>query len=278
MDSEYSLSTLRICIDDMVDLGVRVRGSANPDPPECLYQSLPAEAMSLLATVPNGHFAVSIPQRGFGYEHKIHRSPPKPGEHFTIVYARTGNGRYEAVEVIFHKKTHHFFNFCEKMRCGLAERYGELKPVPNKYAYFAPARNRWAVVLRDSGYVAVNPLHMPNAMTPDLCQYGALLKGEVLGRVPVYAGDRQPDGLTPPVFARVELACEPYPENRNSWISFEDYQKARAEKARPPDAFATDFRKSPESGVRPRSKLNRYVVQCENNFSIFSLSVTRHSV
>ena len=241
MDSEYSLSTLRICIDDLVDLGVRVRGSVNPDLPENLYQRLPVEAMSLMATVPSGHFAVSIPQRGLGYEYRIHRTPPKAEEHFTIVYARRGNGRYEAVEIVFSGKTDNFMHFCETARRRLAERYGELKPIPDKYAYFAPARNRWAVVLRDSGYAAIDPTHVPDAMTSDLNQYREVLKGEVLARVPVYAGNGQPGGRTLPVFARVELTCD-LPENRNSWIGFEDYKKARAQEARPPEAFVSDFR------------------------------------
>jgi hypothetical protein len=60
MDSELPLSTLRISIADMIALRVRAN---SPEVPEFLYQALPMTAMSIMATIPRGEFAVSIPNQ-----------------------------------------------------------------------------------------------------------------------------------------------------------------------------------------------------------------------
>jgi len=96
-------ATIRISIADMTTLRVRARESGI-QPPKLLYQSLPADAMALMATIPRGTSAVSIPQQNNRYP--ISAAFPSTENGIVLVYARKPNSRYEAEEVLCQGKSH----------------------------------------------------------------------------------------------------------------------------------------------------------------------------
>ena len=228
MIAQSALAILRISVADMVHLRVRARGSKEDALPEFLYQGLPPEAMSVMGTIPRGSFAVSIPHRnipGCGYEIV---QTPSSGNGFVIVYARQPNNRYEAVGVLFRDETLSVEDFHEQARQWIRRNIGRLKPVPDRYAYFAPAREQWAVILRDNGYTVSDPSKLPNAITRELRDALKKEPDTILARVPVYAGKKQPQSSTLPVFSQVELSSGLRPESEDFWSSFVEYQKTRA--------------------------------------------------
>ena len=94
--------TLRVSIVDMVVLRVRARRAGDAPQPEFLYQVFPPEALPLMATLPRGAFAISIPYHsnsGCGYI--ITKSMPTGRKGFVLVYALKPNRRYEAVKAMF---------------------------------------------------------------------------------------------------------------------------------------------------------------------------------
>jgi murein DD-endopeptidase MepM/ murein hydrolase activator NlpD len=241
MIAESPLSTLRISIADMIRLRVRARRPGQDAPPEFLYQELPTDALSIVGTIPRGTFAVSIPHQnllGCGYE--IVRTPPM-GDGFVIVYARQANRRYEAVRVLFRGKTIGIEDFHEEACQWINGLQGRIKAIPNHYAYFSPARDHWAVVLRDNGYTVLDPSRVPKTITQELGEYQKNQNGEVLARVPVYAGQKQLQGATLPVFSQIELTSDPDPNPGSHWISFIEYQKARAFRSLPPVSIVPGF-------------------------------------
>ncbi len=241
MVSDPPLSTLRISISGIRAMGVRKRA---PDKPEYLYQSLPSDAMALPATLPRGAFAVSIPHPDdldFGYP--ILKSPPPASDGFVIAYARQLNNRYEAVEVLLQGKTYGIDEFHEIARRRVEEHEGRLNAVSGRYAYFAPTRDFWGVVLRDEGFAALNPLKLSPEIAPEL--YEAMKKPQssaIIARIPVYAGEKSTRGKPLPVFARVEVMLGASASPQRRWIGFTEYQKMRSARSRPPDSLAADFR------------------------------------
>jgi hypothetical protein len=238
---KHPLSTLRISIADMVRLRVRARRPGQDALPELLYQGLPTDALSIMGTIPRGAFAVSIPHQnllGCGYE--IVQTPPL-GSGFVIVYARQPNRRYEAVRVFFRGETIGIGDFHEEARQWINKQQGRLRAVPGHYAYFAPTRDYWAVILRDNGYTVLDPSRVPKTITQELGEYQKNQNGEVLARVPVYAGQKQLQGATLPVFSQIELTSDPDPNPGSHWISFIEYQNERAFRSLPPVSIVPAF-------------------------------------
>ena len=241
--AESSLSTLRISIADMISLNVRTRGSRNPLLPEVLYQSLPAKAMALMATMPYGPFAVSIPGESrskWGFP--ILKDPVPSAEGFVILYSRQPNGRYEADEVEYQSRRLYVDEFVRLADQWIRQRAGDLKIKPGSYIYVAPSREEWNVILRDSGFTAWDPSRMPLDSIPVLLEKReAQYSSGVSVRIPVRVGERPPfvEGL--PVFTQVEVSLDPDPDPQEAWMSFTDYRRIRELRTRPPESMRADF-------------------------------------
>jgi hypothetical protein len=242
------LSTLRISISDMIALHVRTGGTAGIARPDNLFQSLPLSAMALMATIPFGAFAVSIP--GGGY--LIRKSPPQVADGIVIVYDRRPNGRYEAGSVLFQDKTYGIAEFHEVACRWLETHAGRLRAIPGQYAYFVPTRELWGVILRDNGYVACNPSALSSEISSELFARRTN-NADVIARIPIHCGDKQMPGDAWPVFAQVELTLDRHPNPQDAWITFVEHQRTRTLRARPPARIIPDFREwlerlSAESG------------------------------
>jgi murein DD-endopeptidase MepM/ murein hydrolase activator NlpD len=243
MFTNLPLSTLRISIVDMISLHVRAKGSGSSPPPDFLYQNVPTNAMALLATLPRGTSAVSIPHRkGLGNGHRILKSPPPTTDGFVIVYARKPNGRYEATKVLFRGKAFGISEFHEIAQQWVAEHEGSLRTIPGRYAYFAPSIDLWGVVLRDNGYIAVDLLKIPPDTVPELGESRKnVFSAGIIARASIRAGERQPTGVALPAFARVESTFDPHPGPQSLWMNFAEYRKARTLRSCPPDSIIPDF-------------------------------------
>jgi murein DD-endopeptidase MepM/ murein hydrolase activator NlpD len=237
------LSILRISIGDMVRLRVRTRGRGNAPLPDYLYQRLPAAAMSLMATLPHGDFAVSIPhENGLGKGYPIIKSSPPPADGFVVVYAKQENGRYEAINARFYGKAYDVADFQEFACHWVEEHHGQLRDISGRYAYFAPTIDLWGAVLRDNGFIAVDLFELPPDDIPELSGNRLdTLSAGIIARAPLQAGNKQPYGSALPAFARVEVASDSRPGLQSTWINFAEYQKARLVRARPPDSIIPDF-------------------------------------
>jgi hypothetical protein len=240
--SATNLCTLRVSISDMIALRVRAGNAAGIVRPDNLYQSLPISAMTLMATIPRGDFAVSIPHHcapGGGYP--IEKSLPPASDCIVIVYTRQANGRYEAVSIFFQGKTYGIAEFNE-VACQWVEMHaGKLRTIPGQYAYFVPTRELWGVILRDSGYTAFNPSALSSDIMPELLGKRAD-NAEIFARITVHCGEKQTHGDALPVFVQVELMIDRNTDGRSRWTSFEEYQKARTQRAQPPACIIPDFR------------------------------------
>jgi murein DD-endopeptidase MepM/ murein hydrolase activator NlpD len=236
------LSTLRISTVDMMRLRVRTRGTGNAVLPDFLYQGMPTSAMALMATIPRGAFAVSIPhQNGLGDGYRILKSPP-PADGFVIVYARQANGRYEATGVRFGSETFEIAEFGKIARQWVEEHEGGPIAIPGRYAYFAPTVDLWGAVMRDNGYIAADFIKLPSDRIPELGGVHDGIPGAgIIARTPVQAGTKQPPGAALPVFTRVELTLDARPGPQSIWISFMDYQKTRILRSRPPASVIPQF-------------------------------------
>jgi hypothetical protein len=235
-------SILRISIADMIALRVRTRRDKSMARPERLHQRLPMRAMSLMATVPFGNFAVSIPHRseaGIGYP--ILESPDTAEDGIIIVYARRANGCYEAVNILFQSRAYEAAEFYEVARRWVKTHEGSLKTIPGRYAYFVPTPKIWGVILKDNGYIAWDPSIMPSEISPELLQSRAD-NGHIIARVPMYSGDKRTCGDALPVFQQVELTLDPCPTPQSAWTAFVEHRRARTIRARPPDCIVPDFR------------------------------------
>jgi hypothetical protein len=236
---------LRISIADMMALHVRTRSENGIERPERLYQWLPSRAMSLMATIPFGNFAVSIPHHpdvsdlGDGYP--ISESPSASADGITIRYARQSNSRYEAEKIKFQGQAHELAGFCKIARQLVEEHEGRLKVSPGRYAYFVPAGKLWGVILRDNGYIALDPSTVPSEINPKLLDSRAD-NGHLTARAPICGGDKQTSGDALPVFQHIELTLDPHPSLQSAWTTFDDYQRARAIRAQLPDRLLGDFR------------------------------------
>jgi murein DD-endopeptidase MepM/ murein hydrolase activator NlpD len=237
-----SRSILRISIADMIALHVRTQLDKSLARPEHLYQWLPTKAMALMATIPFGNFAVSIPhQSDLGGGYPILESPPTMVDGFTVVYARQPNSRYEALKVLFQSQEYEIDAFYAAARQWVKALEGSLKIIPGRYAYFIPTRKLWGVILRDNGYIALDPSIIPSEITPELLENRAD-NGNMIARVPIYSSDKQASGDSLPVFQQVELTLDPHPTQHSIWTDFVEHQKARAIRAQSPECIIPDFR------------------------------------
>ncbi len=63
----------------------------------------------------------------------------------------------------------------------------------------------------------------------------------IIARIPVYAGEKRQSEEVLPVFSRAEVALDLNPGLQSDWISFAEYQRIRADRARLPDSIVPDF-------------------------------------
>jgi murein DD-endopeptidase MepM/ murein hydrolase activator NlpD len=239
-----SLCMLRVSIADMISLNVRTKGSKNLECPECLYQSIPMRSATLMATIPVGSFAVSIPgihQSMQGYA--ILKTPTANADGFVIIYIRRPNGRYEAARVLYQNTSFEIAEFVSLARQWVKQHHGSLQAKPGCFAYFAPSKAEWGCIQRDSGYIAGDHSRMPSEITPELHKRVKENDGSrVLARIPVFMGENQSAGESLNVFARVEITLEADPGPQSIWISFVEYLQSRILHSRLPDAIVPDFR------------------------------------
>lgn len=234
---EYSPAILRVSIADMIALRVRTGGRQNRELPKVLYQRLPRRALSLGATLPRDAIAVSIP----GSVGREDREPEAGG--FVIVYGRKPNGRYEADSVRFEGREFAFPAFCSVSRKWMEQTAGAANPVPGRYAYLAPSKEEWGVILRDSGFAAHDPERMPSSVTPELrLRLESRESSGLLVRLPVFAGSRSQGEDVLRVFARVEVFPCPGTGPARDWMEYDAYRKRRAVRARPPAPILPGFR------------------------------------
>ena len=239
----YYLCMLRVSIADMISLNVRTKGLKSPELPTALYQVMPETAMALMATIPCGAFAVSIPgENGLGRGYPILKAAPPSADGFVVVYRRTLNGRYEAATVQYRGREFEIEEFISFAHRWVERNTGIPKAIPGRYAYFAPACEEWGVILRDSGYLAWDASEMPPEITPCLrARRQSPESSGIIARIPVYAGEKRQSEEVLPVFSRAEVEFDLDPSPQSEWISFAEYQGIRADRARLPDSIVPDF-------------------------------------
>jgi hypothetical protein len=239
----YYLCMLRVSIADMISLNVRTKGRQNSELPTTLYQGMPEMAMALIATIPSGTFAVSIPgESGLKRGYPILKEAPPSADGFAVVYRRALNGRYEAAMVLYQGREFEIEEFIAFSHQWVERNAGIPKAISGRYAYFAPAREEWGVILRDSGYLAWDTSEMPPEITPELrARKQSPESSGIIARIPVYAGERRQSEEVLPVFSRTEVEFDPNPGLQSDWISFAEYLRVRADRARLPDSIVPDF-------------------------------------
>jgi len=237
------MCTLRLSISDMISLNVRTKRSRNDELPATLYQGMPEKGMALIATMPSGAAAVSIPGKsGPGGGYAILKDGPPSGAGLVVAYDRRQNGRYEAAAALYHGRIFEFAEFIPIARQWVEKHFGMPKEIPGCYACFSPTREEWGVILRDSGYLAWDPSGMPFGVTPELRARLQAREGSgILARMQVYAGDKKKHADILPVFARVQVMLESSTGVEPDWVSFAEYQKIRADRARLPKAIIPEF-------------------------------------
>ena len=253
----YYLCMLRVSIADMVLLNVRTKGLNNSELPTALYQVMPEMAMALIATIPCGTFAVSIPgENSLRRGYPILKAAPPSAEGFVVVYRRTLNGRYEAATVRYQGREFEIEEFIAFSHRWVEKNTGMPTAISGRYAYFAPAREEWGVILRDSGYLAWDALEMPPEIIPELrARKQSPESSGIIARIPVCAGKNRQSKEVLPVFSRAEVEFDLNPGPQSDWISFAEYQRIRADRARLPDSIVRDFhewlrRLTEESGFK----------------------------
>ncbi len=230
-------SIVRISIADMMALHIRAKESQNPLP-NFLYQRFPESAMSLLASIPRGTPAVSIPQQNGRYP-IFPASSPAPDE-FVIVYELKPNGRYEALEVLSEGQAFGIVQFSEIASRWVEDQLGGIKLLSDRHAYFAPTRKEWGVILRDGGFTIVDPSTMVFALEL-LRKRADESSSGIIARIPLYAGNRSHTGAPVPLFERVELTFDPNPGPESRWVDFVECQRVRAMRSRPPGIIVPQF-------------------------------------
>ena len=199
--------------------------------------------MALMATIPCGTFAVSIPgENGLRRGYPILKAAPPSADGFVVVYRRTLNGRYEAATVQYQGREFEIEEFIAFAHRWVERNTGIPKAISGRYAYFAPAREEWGVILRDSGYLAWDASEMPPEITPCLrARRQSPESSGIIARIPVYAGEKRQSEEVLPVFSRAEVALDLNPGPQSDWISFAEYQRIRTDRARLPDSIVPDF-------------------------------------
>jgi hypothetical protein len=232
VSNERSPAIIRISIADMLALKVRSQGSDASGLPESLYQRMPAKAMGLMATLPQGNIQVSISRRSApGADYSIEKVFPSNVEGFVIAYALQPNRRYEAVEISYQGEKFGIARFCSISNHWVEAHQESSSGAPGRYHYLSPTAEQWGVIRRDSGYIAVDPA----VLIPTLKQTKTeQLASGVCIRMPVAS--------TLPAFSRVELTLDPNPGDKSRWLSFDEYLDERALKSHPPDAMISYFR------------------------------------
>jgi hypothetical protein len=220
----------------MTALRVRTKGPGNRILPKYLYQSMPASAISLMATLPMGDFPLSIPHQRY----PIRESLPESIDGYVITYSLQPNRRYEAANVRFGGRVYGMAEFQSLAAKYVAEHTGEPVTVSGQYIYLIPDTDQWNVILRDNGYIAVDHF-TGSAQIPVEEDHGPRLSSSLMIRIPVQRGRKQSSGAMLPVFARVELTLYPLPLQQSRWICFETYQRVRRRRARPPDSILPEF-------------------------------------
>lgn len=237
------LCVLRVSIADLILLKVRTKAGSGRSLPKKLYQRLPKKAMAIMATIPSGSFAVSIPgEIVAGGRRTISINPPELDDGFVITYGRKTNGRYEAEGAQYRNRLFGLREFRSFARQWVEENYGRLEQIPGRYVHFEPAIEEWGVILRDNGYVSRDPSGMPAEATQELRTSGQSkqLSG-VLVRIPVFSGDKRQQEEILPLFAQVDVNLNANQGSELDWISYPEYLRIRAERARLPDAIIADF-------------------------------------
>ena len=236
-------SVLRIAITDMVALNVRIRERHRPKPPEFFYQILPPDGITLLATIPREVCAVAIPGKSsWRSSQPFVATLPEFAGGIVVVYKLQTDCRYSAVTVSENGYNYTFDEFIETVGRLTRERFGNLITIPGRYAYTNPCKEEWGTILRDDGYVAMDPEKFERhvrasgslASSPP-SKYAHVIRI----RVPLYSGDKLPSRNPLPVFSRVEVFQGDGAQNR--WLDFEEYTKERSESAIVPDAIVADF-------------------------------------
>lgn len=241
------LSLLRISIADMMTL--RVRSEAQHAAPKFLYQSLPEKAMRLFAAMPHDAAAISIP---LGNEYcdgyPLSASAPREFQGFVIVYARQSDGIYKAVEVLFRGGSFSVARFCRDACLQLGEPIDpSIISTSMSYAYCAPSRALWGVIVNDGGYTALDPAKMSKEISAELVEkWKNNSSSGIIARIPAQP-ERQP------TFTRVEITFDPLNDDPH-WISFVEHRRIRAMRSRPPQEIIANFRDwlgnlSGESGI-----------------------------
>jgi hypothetical protein len=260
IEQTRNTTRIRIAVEDMNALGIRSKGRNAPNLSEFVYQVLPTRAMALLATLPDCNFPVSISDGAGLLRNELQRSrtphgyliqnnPPQVSDGFVITYTLQPDRCYEAIDISYQSGKHSVEEFRKLSQQWVKEHLGSLQAIPGRYAYFAPTRKLWSVIIGDCGYTAIDP----SAGAPDLT--GDLLKdfpetAGVVFRIPVYRGGKQPPGESISCFSRVKLALDPHPGSGSRWIGFEEYEKARALQSRPPAFILPCYREWLEQFTR----------------------------
>ena len=226
----------------MAALKVRIRGRRRPDPPEFFYQSLTPEGIALLATIPRvgGEFAVSIPGVNSWRGGRPFTTTPELADNPVIVYQLQPDCRYTAVAVRENGQEYALEEFIKISKHRARDRFGNIEKIPGRYAYAAPDKEEWGSILRDDGYVALNPENLSEeSITTPLGARAFCPQILIRIRAPLYRGDK-PSAQNPlPVFSRVEVLQDN--DTENHWLDFEEYQRKRERMAVVPGAFAAGF-------------------------------------
>jgi len=235
---------LRISVTDMAALKVRIRGRHRPNPPDLFYQKLPPEGIALLATIPNADevLTLSIPgddswRGGWPFT----ANPPEFTTGLVVIYRLQPDCRYVAVAIRDGGNEYTLEEFI-KIAVGRArDTFGNIEIIPGRYVYAVPDKEEWGSILRDYGYVALNPenfreLHQTPVLPLDESkQYGHVIRI----RAPLYSGDKLSARSPLPVFSRVEVLRDGDTESRR--LNFEEYKKERDGLAVIPGAIADCF-------------------------------------
>ena len=238
----------------MSALKVRIRERRRPKPPEFLYQNLPPEGAALLATLPAApareELAVSIPAGKSSWRGGWSLSAEPPDVNFdglVVIYRLQTDCRYTAIAVRTGGRDYAPEDFVDIARRRLKDQFGNLEKIPSRYIYAAPDKEEWGSILRDGGYVALNPeknltLDNTTVLLPGEAErYG----NDIMIRAQLYSGDKLSGRNPIPVFTRVEvltrIATRATDGEESLWIDFEEYRKTRDELAVVPAAIAAEF-------------------------------------
>ncbi len=234
--------TIRVSIVDMVVLHVRTRRAGDSPQPEFLYQIFPPDALPLMATLPRGTFAISIPYHsnsGCGFI--ITKSVPTGKKGFVLAYALNPNRRYEAEKVIFQDKEYDIEEFIAYASRWTDLHAGTLHRIPGKYLYFAPSRDQWNVIRRDHGYIAVDPSSFSSDLSAEVLQQRQRITASgVIVRIPLFACEVKGTRLLP-YFRKVELTFDESPNSQAGWLSFREYVRIKTRESLPPERIADNF-------------------------------------